>query len=89
MSIRPISPWSRPGRAARSSPGSAVTTFPSGVRVVPILPRPTRRIYALWRSDAARRPAIRAAVEALRAVSLSPAAEPAEPVEPVEERATG
>lgn len=67
--------------------------IPSGVRVVPILPRPIRKIYALWRSDAARRPAIRAAVEALRAVSLShrPAepVESVEPVEPVEERATG
>lgn len=38
---------------------------PDGVRVVPILPRQTRRIYALWRTDAARRPAIRAAVDAL------------------------
>jgi DNA-binding transcriptional LysR family regulator len=42
---------------------------PEGVKVVAILPRPSRRIYALWRSDAARRPAIRAAVDALRAVS--------------------
>jgi DNA-binding transcriptional LysR family regulator len=33
--------------------------------MVPIMPRQTRRIYALWRTDAARRPAIRAAVEAL------------------------
>ncbi|GAA2773931.1 LysR family transcriptional regulator [Nonomuraea dietziae] len=38
---------------------------PEGVRMVPIMPRQTRRIYALWRTDAARRPAIRAAVEAL------------------------
>ncbi|MFD1937084.1 MULTISPECIES: LysR family transcriptional regulator [Nonomuraea] len=38
---------------------------PAGVRMVPIRPRQTRRIYALWRTDAARRPAIRAAVEAL------------------------
>ncbi|MEU7893550.1 LysR family transcriptional regulator [Nonomuraea sp. NPDC049152] len=38
---------------------------PAGVRMVPIRPRQTRRIYALWRKDAARRPAIRAAVEAL------------------------
>jgi DNA-binding transcriptional LysR family regulator len=42
---------------------------PDGVKVVAILPRPSRRIYALWRSDAARRPAIRAAVDALKAVS--------------------
>ncbi|MEV4159539.1 LysR family transcriptional regulator [Nonomuraea dietziae] len=39
--------------------------IPEGVRMVPIMPRQTRRIYALWRTDAARRPAIRAAVEAL------------------------
>ncbi|WP_248962249.1 LysR family transcriptional regulator [Sphaerisporangium perillae] len=39
---------------------------PADVKVVPIRPRPTRRIYALWRTDAARRPAIRAAVEVLR-----------------------
>ncbi|MDP9847296.1 LysR family transcriptional regulator [Streptosporangium lutulentum] len=43
--------------------------MPDGVRAVPILPRPSRRIYALWRSDAARRPAIRAAVDALRIAS--------------------
>lgn len=52
---------------------------PPGVRVVPIRSRPTRRIYALWRSDAARRPAIRAAVEALKAVSADfrgPVSEP-------------
>lgn len=42
---------------------------PSGVRVVPLLPRQTRRIYALWRTDAARRPAIRATVDALLASS--------------------
>ncbi|GGK79764.1 LysR family transcriptional regulator [Planomonospora parontospora subsp. parontospora] len=43
--------------------------LPPGVRAVPIRPRPIRRIYAVWRSDAARRPAIRAAVDALRAAS--------------------
>ncbi|MFS1300950.1 LysR family transcriptional regulator [Streptosporangium longisporum] len=43
---------------------------PPGARVVPIRSRPTRRIYALWRTDAARRPAIRAAVEALKAVAV-------------------
>ncbi|MEU4830616.1 LysR family transcriptional regulator [Streptosporangium sp. NPDC023615] len=42
---------------------------PAGARVVPIRSRPTRRIYALWRTDAARRPAIRAAVEALKVVA--------------------
>ncbi|MFC6079595.1 LysR family transcriptional regulator [Sphaerisporangium aureirubrum] len=44
-------------------------TLPPEVRAVPIRPRPTRRIYALWRADAARRPAIRAAVEVLREMS--------------------
>ncbi|MEV4108239.1 LysR family transcriptional regulator [Nonomuraea sp. NPDC049695] len=38
---------------------------PDGVRLVPTRPRQTRRIYAVWRTDAARRPAIRAMVEAL------------------------
>ncbi|GII81325.1 LysR family transcriptional regulator [Sphaerisporangium rufum] len=40
--------------------------LPPEVRAVPVLPRPTRRIFAIWRTDAARRPAIRAALEALR-----------------------
>ncbi|GIH76304.1 LysR family transcriptional regulator [Planobispora longispora] len=43
--------------------------FPEGVRIVAVRPRPIRRIYVLWRADAARRPAIRAAVDALKAVS--------------------
>ncbi|GAA3792366.1 LysR family transcriptional regulator [Sphaerisporangium flaviroseum] len=43
--------------------------LPPDVRAVPIRPRPTRRIFALWRTDAARRPAIRAAVEVLRQMS--------------------
>ncbi|WP_084956038.1 LysR family transcriptional regulator [Thermoactinospora rubra] len=42
---------------------------PDRVRMVPTLPRQIRRIWALWRTDAARRPAIRAAVDALSAVS--------------------
>ncbi|WP_336209736.1 LysR family transcriptional regulator [Nonomuraea sp. LPB2021202275-12-8] len=44
---------------------------PDGVRLVPLRPRQTRRIYALWRTDAARRPAIRATVEALVRASSS------------------
>ncbi|MFC4058676.1 LysR family transcriptional regulator [Planomonospora corallina] len=44
-------------------------SVPEGVRAVAVRPLPTRRIYALWRSDAARRPAIRAAVDVLRAAS--------------------
>ncbi|GAA0968416.1 LysR family transcriptional regulator [Acrocarpospora macrocephala] len=49
---------------------------PDEVRMVPILPRPIRRVYALWRTDAARRPAIRAAVEALRTACAPLALEP-------------
>lgn len=45
--------------------------LPSDVRAVPIRPRPTRRLFAVWRSDAARRPAIRAAVEVLRQMCAS------------------
>jgi len=45
---------------------------PDGVRVLPIRPRLVRRIYAIWRAEAARRPAIRAAVEAFRAAVPPP-----------------
>jgi DNA-binding transcriptional LysR family regulator len=38
---------------------------PDGARLVPLRPRQSRRIYAVWRTDAARRPAIRAMVDAL------------------------
>jgi DNA-binding transcriptional LysR family regulator len=58
--------------------------LPDSVRAVPIRPRPIRRIFTLWRADAARRPAIRATVEALRAAAathaeLCPDAEPGAP----------
>ncbi|GAA3124312.1 hypothetical protein GCM10020001_051310 [Nonomuraea salmonea] len=42
---------------------------PDSVRLVPLLPRQSRRIYAIWRADAARRPAIRAMVDALTETS--------------------
>jgi DNA-binding transcriptional LysR family regulator len=48
------------------------TDMPSGVRVVPVRPLMTRRIYAIWRAEAARRPGIRACVDALRAVAPPP-----------------
>jgi DNA-binding transcriptional LysR family regulator len=51
--------------------------LPAQVRAVPVRPRPTRRIFAIWRTDAARRPAIRAAVEVLRQMSPSPGLIPA------------
>jgi len=48
---------------------------PRGVRLVAVQPALRRHIYAIWRADAARRPGIRAAIEALRrsAASLRPA----------------
>jgi DNA-binding transcriptional LysR family regulator len=39
---------------------------PSGVRFAEVRPALTRHVYAVWRSDADRRPAIRAVVKALR-----------------------
>jgi DNA-binding transcriptional LysR family regulator len=38
---------------------------PAGAVFVPLDPAPTRRVFALWRSAAGARPAVRAAVEAL------------------------
>lgn len=40
---------------------------PGGVAVLPLEPAPVRRLYALWRSGAARRPSITAAVDTLKA----------------------
>ena len=48
---------------------------PAGVRVLPVRPLLSRRIYAIWRAEAARRPAIRATVDALRSVVPPPPAE--------------
>ncbi|MFI0352419.1 LysR substrate-binding domain-containing protein [Actinomadura sp. 9N407] len=45
---------------------------PAEVRVVPLRSPLSRRIYAVWREEAARRPAIRAAVDALRTASEAP-----------------
>ncbi|MFC3998624.1 LysR family transcriptional regulator [Nocardiopsis sediminis] len=39
---------------------------PDGVRLVRVQPALVRQVYVIWRADAARRPAIRAAVRALR-----------------------
>ncbi|GGU45306.1 LysR family transcriptional regulator [Streptomyces lavendofoliae] len=44
---------------------------PEGVALVPVRHRMRRHIYAVWRTDADRRPSIRAAVEALREVGLA------------------
>ncbi len=45
---------------------------PESVRIVPVRPALTRHVYAIWRAEAARRPAIRAAVAALRASAPPP-----------------
>jgi DNA-binding transcriptional LysR family regulator len=42
---------------------------PPGVRIVAVRPALTRHVYGIWRAEAARRPAIRAAVAALRAAA--------------------
>ncbi|MFB6960081.1 LysR family transcriptional regulator [Streptomyces sp. NPDC056309] len=42
--------------------------LPAGVRTVPVRQVVRRHVYAVWRADADRRPSIRAAVDALRAV---------------------
>ncbi|NBM20870.1 LysR family transcriptional regulator [Streptomyces sp. GC420] len=42
-------------------------TLPAGVRAVALEPMPTRRLYALWRTGATRRPAIRETVRTLQA----------------------
>ncbi|MFJ8669942.1 LysR substrate-binding domain-containing protein [Streptomyces sp. NPDC093600] len=44
---------------------------PDGVAFVPVRQKVRRHIYATWRTDAARRPSIRAAVEALREAGAS------------------
>ena len=41
--------------------------IPDEVRVVELEPAPVRRLYALWRKGASRRPSITAAIEVLRA----------------------
>ncbi|SFR21419.1 DNA-binding transcriptional regulator, LysR family [Lentzea waywayandensis] len=42
---------------------------PDSVRAVPLRPTPTRRLYAVWRTQASRRPAITAALDVIRQVS--------------------
>jgi DNA-binding transcriptional LysR family regulator len=42
---------------------------PDGVAIVPLASPLTRRVYAVWREEAARRPAIRAVLDALRAAA--------------------
>jgi DNA-binding transcriptional LysR family regulator len=40
--------------------------LPAGVVAVPLQPAPSRRLYAVWRTATARRPAIAATLAALR-----------------------
>ena len=42
---------------------------PPGVTIAQVTPALTRHVYAIWRQEAARRPAIRVTVDALRAVA--------------------
>jgi DNA-binding transcriptional LysR family regulator len=44
---------------------------PDGVRLVPVQPALVRHVYVVWRADAARRPAVRATVRALRAAGAA------------------
>ncbi|MER5812237.1 LysR substrate-binding domain-containing protein [Streptomyces sp. NPDC002033] len=44
---------------------------PPGVRLLPVSDAVRRHVYAVWRSDAGRRPSIRAAVEALHAAAAA------------------
>ncbi|MEV6243648.1 LysR family transcriptional regulator [Lentzea sp. NPDC051838] len=44
--------------------------MPAGVRVVPLRPNPTRRLYAVWRTQASRRPAITAALDVIKQVAV-------------------
>ena len=56
-------------------------TVPDTVRVLPVLPAPTRQVYAVWRSLTGTRPALQAAVLALEE-SFSEALDPVEVPEP-------
>ena len=60
------------GLGASMLPRMGRGDMPPGVRVVLLRPPLTRRVYGIWREEAARRPGIRAAIEALRAVAPPP-----------------
>ncbi|MCO8277355.1 LysR substrate-binding domain-containing protein [Actinoplanes sp. TRM 88003] len=53
--------------------------LPPGVRVVRVTPEPKRRVVVAWREASAARPAVGAAVEALRAAWLTTEPRPARP----------
>jgi DNA-binding transcriptional LysR family regulator len=48
-------------------PRLAADSVPDGVSLVPVRPALFRRVFAVWRAEAGRRPAIRAVVDALKA----------------------
>ena len=56
----------RPGLGVAVVPRLGRGPLPAGVRAIRVRHTMKRHIYAVWRSDADRRPAIRAAVDALR-----------------------
>ena len=55
------------GLGAAIIPRLGRDVLPPGVRIVRVKPSLTRHVYALWRTDASRRPGIRATVEAFQA----------------------
>ena len=48
-------------------PRLAADSVPAGVRLVPVEPALSRRVFAVWREEASRRPAINAVTKALKA----------------------
>ncbi|WP_077063787.1 LysR family transcriptional regulator [Streptomyces sp. MP131-18] len=64
------------GLGVAVAPRLGRTPVPAGVAVVPVRQTITRRVYAVWRAGADRRPSVAAAVGALRAAALEVAEEP-------------
>jgi DNA-binding transcriptional LysR family regulator len=52
---------------------------PETVRIIAVEPVPSRQVYALWRTSAARRPAVRAVVQALHEAARRREPSPGEP----------
>ncbi|GLW08867.1 LysR family transcriptional regulator [Microtetraspora sp. NBRC 13810] len=69
------------GQGCAIIPRLGLDHVPSTVRILRLTAGLTRRVYAVWRTDAARRPAIRAAVEALR-TAARPSGQPVPVLEP-------
>ncbi|MEU4286126.1 LysR family transcriptional regulator [Nocardiopsis dassonvillei] len=62
------------GIGAAVMPRLGCGPLPEGVRVVPVQPALVRQVYVFWRTDASRRPGIRATVRALREAAAAYAA---------------